>query len=197
MISSAGRGDLETVTHFMDLGVAPDAEDAHGNRAINMAIRYAQLDMVKLLLERGASVNEADGTGRTPLLACAERDAIDLFDTLLAYGANIHARGEEGRTALIECAANNSIHVAHRLLQMGVAVNSAQDDGSTALHEAILVACEDYISPDTNAMVVMLLNAGADKNLADVQGTTPLLLAQQYVEEIDYVTLLSQHVITE
>jgi serine/threonine-protein phosphatase 6 regulatory ankyrin repeat subunit B len=192
MLTAASKGAVDAVRHFLESGVAVDAQDRHGNRAINHAAKAGHVDVVRLLLDHGANVNEPDGTGRTPLIACAEGDHTPLVELLLEAGADINGVGEDGRTALMECANSSSKSVAKRLLELGANVNAKRDDGSTALHEAIFCACEGYEQPDENDIIPLLLAAGADATLPDSEGLTPLALAQQYADEIDYTQLLTR-----
>ena len=192
MLTAASEGAVDAVCHFLELGVAVDAQDPQGNRAINHAAKAGHGDVVRLLLDHGANVNEPDGIGRTPLIACAEGDHTQLVELLLEAGADINGVGEAGRTALMECANSSSKNVAKRLLELGANVDMQRDDGSTALHEAVFCACEEYEEPDDNEIIPLLLAAGADALLHDSSGLTPLALAQQYAEEIDYSQMLTR-----
>lgn len=78
---------------------------------------------------------------------------------------------ETGKTILMQAVAQGFEEgVDHVLVKAGVeAVNSATDDGITALHCAI--------APGNPAIVARLLAFGADPNVADHEGRTPLWLA--------------------
>lgn len=192
MLTAASEGAVDAVRYFLESGLAVDAQDRHGNRAINNAAKAGHVNVVMLLLHHGADVNEPDGNGRTPLIACAEGDHPQLVEILLNAGADINGVGEGGRTALMECANSSSPKVAKRLLELGAQVNRQRDDGSTALHEAVFCACEEYEEPEDNAIIPILLAAGADAMMPDSEGITPLALAQQYADEIDYTQMLNR-----
>ena len=76
-----------------------------------------------------------------------------------------------GKTILMQAVAQGFEEgVDHVLVKAGVAaVNSATDDGTTALHCAI--------GPGNPAIVARLLDFGAQANVADHDGRTPLWLA--------------------
>lgn len=173
----------------LDAGLAPDEEDAHGNRTINLAAQAGQLDVVRLLVETGARVDEPDGIGRTPLIACAEGNHVELFDFLVACGASIDRAGGEGMTPLMACAVSSSGDVAERLIALGADVNGQRDCGA-ALHDAVFSACKNFDEPDDNVFIAMLLKAGADINIEDSSGQSPLDLAWQYKDDVDYTRML-------
>jgi len=192
MLRAAKEGDLDVVRLLLDEGIGPDAQDHHGNRAINHAAKFGQTAIVRLLIDRGANINQADGVGRTPLIACAEADSVEILKILAKSGVEIDGVGEGGRTALMECANSSSVNVARCLIELGANVNAVRDDGSSSLHEAVYCACEEYESPDENQFIPLLLVSGANVDLPDKTGLTPRALAEQYSDEIDYTTMLSQ-----
>jgi len=190
IIRAASERQLDTVRRFIDGGIGVDAEDRHGNRAINLAAKNGHLDVVQFLVGRGAQLNKPDGMGRTPLLAAAEGDHDRIIDYLVSVGADINGRGEAGRTALMEASNLDSVAAARRLLELGADVNAKTETGATALHEAAYRACEEYAEPNENEMIPLLLGAGGDAHARDTEGVTPLDLAGQYADEIDYGPVL-------
>ncbi len=82
----AGVGNTEGVRQLLDLGVQVDAlyegdgyfDEARNSTALHVAAWRAKHTTLKLLLERGASVNARDGKGRTAL-ALAVRACLDSY----------------------------------------------------------------------------------------------------------------------
>ena len=65
--------------------------DIHGVTIAFWAVRSDKpidLDILKLLIEKGANVNKADSMGNTPLLEACERGKLESVKILLAHGAN-------------------------------------------------------------------------------------------------------------
>ena len=104
----AGNGNNDGIRRLMELGVEVGAlfkegdgywDVAADSTALHVAAWRAQHATVRLLLERGASVNQPDGRGRTPL-ALAVRACVDSYwmwrrspesvAALLAAGASRH-----------------------------------------------------------------------------------------------------------
>ena len=52
--------------------------------------------MLRLLVARGAHVDQRDGDGRTALHRAAEANHVDMIRALLALGADVDARDENG-----------------------------------------------------------------------------------------------------
>ena len=52
---------------MLDAGASVDTPDQYGRTALHWAVEYHNVDLVELLLARGAFVNAKDTTGRTPL----------------------------------------------------------------------------------------------------------------------------------
>src|SRR5439155_25409685 len=109
------------------------------------------IELVRLLLKKGANVNTADGGGVTPLITAAwngDRNA-PLVKLLIAHGAAVNAK--TGDT--FEVVKNGPIQLGH-LTPLQVACGMAG-------YEA----------------VEALVKAGADVNAKDVRGATPLVFA--------------------
>lgn len=186
MIRAAGKGDANLVQELLDAGIHVDAQNRHGCRAINHAAKAGHRVVVQLLINNGANVNEPDGVGCIPLIACAQGDQAELVDVLITAGADVDGIGEMGHTALMECANSSALNTTKRLLELGADVNRRRNDGATALHEAVFCACEDFEPAHKNEMIPLLISAGADINIADSDGVTPVKLAKQYSYELDW-----------
>jgi ankyrin repeat protein len=100
LVQAAFDGDVETARRLLDAGVPVDSANDNWN-ALHAAIENEQFDCVRLLVERGADI-ENDDCGMTPLahavdIACdgsnqlgiAPEDApTGIVDYLLSAGAN-------------------------------------------------------------------------------------------------------------
>ncbi|ONM03401.1 Discolored-paralog2 [Zea mays] len=78
-----------------------DMEDGcEGLSLLHLACRVADVGMVELLLQYGASVNMNDSRGRTPLHHCILKGRHRHAKLLLSRGADSQAMDRDGRTAL-------------------------------------------------------------------------------------------------
>lgn len=99
IILAAERGDANGVRAI--LKSQPDqlhATSRIGDSAIHAAAAQDQLQVVKILLEHGGSVNKKGNHGKTPLHYAAEAGSIAMVRLLLEKRANLKARDDQGRT---------------------------------------------------------------------------------------------------
>ncbi len=101
MLGAFKFGDLETARALLDLGAPVDFADGNGITMLGRAVLNNQVEMAKMLIERGANVNSVDKLGMTPLLWAAAMDFGDsaMSQLLLASGARRDAKNKDGLTA--------------------------------------------------------------------------------------------------
>ena len=73
--------------------------DVIGATALHLAAVQGRLDVVRLLLDRGARVDALDTNGRTPLMWAAAAGRADAVKELLARGADPRLADSEGMSA--------------------------------------------------------------------------------------------------
>lgn len=100
-VTACGKGDLKTVKKFLDSGVSPDAGSTgdEGISALSAAARDDNLPVVKLLLDRGADVNDDDFWGGNALVGASCFGDVETVKLLIAHGADPNME-DDGVTAL-------------------------------------------------------------------------------------------------
>jgi hypothetical protein len=101
------------------------------------------LEMVQLLLEKGAYIDAKDGHGRTALHEASRKGHEMVAQLLLKNGAGIDAKDGHGRTALHEASRKGHEMVAQLLLKNGAGINAKDERGRTALGKASTKMRED------------------------------------------------------
>ena len=90
--NSAISGDLVKVRRALDAGADVNALDTrdntNGRRALNWAAWHGQVEMIRLLVEAGARIDEPNGSGFTPLHHAAEAGSTAAAEVLLELGAD-------------------------------------------------------------------------------------------------------------
>ncbi len=168
------------------LGLARSGEAHPCSQRLGQALTQAAWDLdvfkVQTLLKQGADPNARGyigGTWKTPVLAAVwhgcdpGNSCLPVLECLVAHGADLNKRST-GTTPLIYVANLGSPRLIRFLIAKGTDLNTRDDDGRTALSRA---ACEDgscgWGSSPVNG--VLLVKAGADVNIEDRTGTTPLI----------------------
>jgi hypothetical protein len=90
---------------------------------------------------------------------------------MLTHGADLKSTNRYGGTALIPAAERGHVETVRTLIESGVSVDHINDLGWTALLEAIILGNG---GERHRQIVDMLLKAGANPDLADREGVTPL-----------------------
>ncbi|KAM6451202.1 ankyrin repeat and SOCS box protein 16 [Liasis olivaceus] len=155
-----------------------------GLAPLHLCITQETLPCAQLLLEYGALVNQKSRDSLVSPLHVASRHGLeDHVKLYLCYGANIAHRNQEGETALnTACAsadrpeeAGRYYQVVKQLLDGGTNVQIAGRKNHTPLHNA----CSNcHIG-----IVELLLQHGAEVNISNCAGNTPMDCALQAVED--------------
>lgn len=120
----ATRGDKNMVNAFLETGMSVDAlRPSDGWSPLIAASFYKKTEIVKLLLEKNATVNLQDKYGKTALMQATAMGAQDIVTMLLQYGANPNLQDRNGRTALMEAYSKNQSQIAEILKAAGADPN--------------------------------------------------------------------------
>ncbi len=177
--------------------------------AVHAAVAYGRLDILHMLLQRGAHTEALMKPGITPLSAAAMKNDTDAISLLLKYGARLNYQTEGGVSALKLACAKGNLDAAQVLLAHGADPTPADEDGHTALTLAqehagdnrlplMLMLLEHGASPDARLgdtgcpplmtailshdipTANLLLDHGARADADDEHGSTPLMMASAY-----------------
>jgi ankyrin repeat protein len=129
--------------------------------------RARNLNLVKLLLERGAAVSAAPGGG---LYAAGWWQDLKILDALLKAGAQIDV--VVGVTPFLACWGWKRFDAAKFLATKGADVNFRDRRGKTALHHGV----EKEFDP---ALLKWLIGHGASADVEDGEGVSPRLRASR------------------
>jgi len=102
LYEAAGDGDSNRVSALLDGGVDVNAATGSGSYALNRAAVENEVEVMKILLERGANPNVQNSQGDTPLI-CATKFAGGKSATvklLVEAGTDLSIQDDKGKTAL-------------------------------------------------------------------------------------------------
>jgi ankyrin repeat protein len=130
------------------------------------------VELVRLLLERGAEINQANEYGGTALRFAVSWGYEEIVSILVSNGADPSKKGYRGQTALMRASWVGHVPIVRLLLRSmgGGGLDECDEDGRTALCYACLEGHADVVRA--------LLLAGADRTIAP-NGTTPLQVAEK------------------
>ncbi len=141
--------------------------------ALHAAVAYSRLDILDLLLQRGAFTEPLMKPGLTPLAAAAMKNDTDAISLLLKYGARLNHHTEGGVSALKLACAKGNLDAAQVLLAHGADPVPADAEGHTALTLA-----QEHAGENRHTLMLMLLEHGASPDATVGQeGESPLMMA--------------------
>lgn len=137
---------------LIEFGANPNAKDNNGDTPLHLICRNGATDMVDVLLNSGANINEKSlQEGMTPLHVAFCADRPEMATLLIAKGANLRIRDSEGATPLHTGAANDSLTQEIINALPDKELHNRDEDGRTLLHIAaegsgsrvVAYLCED------------------------------------------------------
>jgi ankyrin repeat protein len=177
LIAAAEQGDTPTVVRLLAGGANINAQDARGRTAALAATHGNHAQTVQALIQAGADLNIRDARTDNVLLYAGAEGLLDILRLAIAAGADTRLTNRYGGTALIPAAERGHVAVVGELLEHSdVNVNHVNNLGWTALLEAIVLSDG---GPKHQQIVQLLLDHGADVNIADKEGVTPLQHARR------------------
>jgi ankyrin repeat protein len=163
LIAAGYPGSTELLRFLLDKGADLHAKDKNGEHALNKAASRADVEVVRFLVERGMDVNEPGSSGGLPLSRAMPRSYLPSVEFLLDRGAKIRKQDLIFATHWVDP------KILEKVLAMDVDVNARQKPfGRTPLINATA-------SEQAGALTLkLLLEKGADPNMADDDGETAL-----------------------
>lgn len=177
LITAAARGDTTRVLELIADGAPLNAQDERGRTAVMAATHSNHVETVRALLDAGADVNLRDARSDNPFLYAGAEGYLEILKLAYAAGADPQLTNRFGGTALIPACERGHVEVVRYLLnETTVNVNHVNNLGWTCLLEAIILSDGGARHQE---IVKMVLEHGADVNLADKDGVTPLQHAKR------------------
>ncbi|CAJ1953206.1 unnamed protein product [Cylindrotheca closterium] len=113
---------------------ALEARNEVGSTPLHIACAEGEGNVVRFLLDRGASLEARDNNYNTPLnIACSEGNNVEVVRLLLDRGADVEATNNMGWRSLHIAAVNNCTDIARVLLRRSTVVDATTLAKTTAL----------------------------------------------------------------
>ena len=194
----AVRNEAKKIASFlMGEDIESDEALSSGGMSIHQAVEKNDIQAIKAITHRGANVNAANNKegrfqGWLPLaIACAHLN-VEAINALIECGADVSLKDDAGHTGLFFI--GNEAHVTEKDKRIKIVLtvfkkagydfnSSVNDDSDTLLN----YHCK-YNSSYDNSFIPEFLRIGADVNISNRFGETPLMhICKQnsaYVENI-------------
>jgi len=138
---------------------------------LHRASHCGQVEVVRLIVNRGANINIRDANKNTVLHIAAEKGSVDIMKLLLDKGMSVNLTDTEESTPLHLSAQFSNLEATKFLVERGAAINNTNKYGNTPLMEAAVNGNLENFR--------YLTEIGADINIRNRNKNTALHLAAE------------------
>jgi ankyrin repeat protein len=185
------NGRTKAAELLLDSGAEPNAADKTGNTPLHVAAQAGNLEIVNKLIAKGANPNLRTAkapTGRgngffravgeqTPLFLAARANHEAVMRALVAAGADPKLKPQDNSTILMAAAGSGHVEVVRYAYELDPDIKAVNDRKSTVMHASVLGSMQNSTQPEVCKVVQFLAEKGADLDLADANGRTPIMIA--------------------
>lgn len=179
LLAAAAKGDVAAINRLASTaGSNVDVRDRYQRTPLHVATYARQRDAIRALAKAGADINAKENDRYDAVTIAAVADDVPTLKLLLELGASAkQTTSRYDGTALIAAAHLGHDEVVKLLIGAGAPLDHVNNLGWTALIESIVLGNGGPRHVETLRAIV---TAGADVNLADRSGRTPLQLARMH-----------------
>lgn len=187
---SIEAGDVVAVQAALDAGADPNAKNAQGLSALQLAAAQGHSAVVEALLAKQSVLEVGETQPRSPqfgsLQLAARQGDVATIQALIDHGVDINVQDPHTRqTALWSAVQQGQVDTVNMLLEKGANPNIKGPLGSTPLIEAVT---QGYVD-----VAVALLRHGANPNATDDLNKWTALMTAAARADAEMVELLVKH----
>jgi len=187
--AAAYAGKLADIRKLASNKTLLDSRDGRGRTPLHVATFARQREAIRVLAAAGADLGALENDRYDAVTIASVADDEETLRVLLSLGASAKlVTSRYDGTALIAAAHLGHAGVVRQLIAAGAPLNHVNNLHWTAVIESIVLGDG---GPRHQQTLQALIDAGADLNLRDRQGNTPLQLARARGHS-RMVTMLSQ-----
>jgi ankyrin repeat protein len=176
MLAAAARGDAPRLQQLIAAGAPLDPIDASRQTPLLLAVQNNHTAAAKVLIEAGSNINAQAANSDTPWLLAGARGRTEMIRLMIPRGPDYALRNRYGGSALIPACHYGHVETVRLLLTTKINVNQINNLGWTCLLEIVILGDG---GPAHVEITRLVLAAGADPNINDNQGVSPLAHARQ------------------
>ena len=176
LLAAARSGDADGAALAIRDGAELEARDDRRRTPLLLAGTHDRLAVARLLVPLGADPDALDDRHDSPWLVTGVTGNVAMAKVLLAAGPDLTLRNRFGGISIIPAAERGHVDYVRLMTKTRTNLNHVNDLGWTALLEAVILGdgSRRYVQ-----IVEILLDAGADRSLADRDGVTALEHAER------------------
>jgi hypothetical protein len=171
LLGAASAGDANKVAAALAAGAPIESRDDHRRTPLLLAALNDRVDVARLLVQLGADPDAQDDRKDSAWLVTGVTGSVAMLETLLPANPDLTLRNRFGGTSVIPASERGHVAYVRRVVKTKINVNHVNNLGWTALLEAIILGKGTQPWQD---IVQTLVTAGANPNLPDADGVTPL-----------------------
>ncbi|XP_006729101.1 ankyrin repeat, SAM and basic leucine zipper domain-containing protein 1 [Leptonychotes weddellii] len=180
-------GDISLVEELLDSGISVDSSFRYGWTPLMYAASVSNVELVRVLLDRGANASFDKDKQTILITACSARGSeeqiLKCVELLLSRNADPNVACRRLMTPIMYAARDGHPQVVALLVARGAEVNIQDENGYTALTWAARQGHKN--------VVLKLLELGANKMLQTKDGKTPSEIAKRnkHLEIFNFLSL--------
>ena len=176
MLEAAERGDTAGVERLIASGAPIDQGNATGQTSLLLAVQNNHLAVATRLIDAGANINAQAANQDTPWLLAGALGRTAVLRHMLPKGPDFGVRNRFGGNALIPACERAHVDTVAFLVNTPIDVNHVNKLGWTCLLEIVILGDG---GPRHVEVTKLVLAAGANPNIADRDGVSPLQHARR------------------
>lgn len=171
LLSAAAGGDADRVALALRAGAKIEARDSRRRTALLLTAAVDSVAAAKVLVYLGASPDAQDDQRDTPWLVTGVTGSVPMAELLLTVDPDLGILNGFGGTSIIPASERGHVDYVRRVAKTRIDLDHVNNLGWTALLEAVILGTG---GPAHEEIVRILLDAGANPNIADRNRVTPL-----------------------
>lgn len=167
--------DSQAALRLLSGGEDVNAKDSLGRTPLLLAVEKGDVNMALALLQAGADINAQAANKDTPWLLAGASGRTEILTLMIPKNPDFAIRNRYGGNALIPACERGHVETVKLLLTTQIDVDQVNNLGWTCLLEAVILGDGGKAHQD---IVKMVLDKGANPNIADKDGISPLAHAK-------------------
>lgn len=176
MLEAAERGDTAGVERLIASGAPTDQANASGQTPLLLAVLNNHLAVAIRLIDAGANINAHAANQDTPWLLAGALGRTAMLRHMMPKEPDFRVRNRFGGNALIPACERAHVDTVAFLVTTPIDVNHVNNLGWTCLLEIVILGDG---GPRHVEVTKLVLAAGANPNIADRDGISPLQHARR------------------